>query len=280
MKKISYFFILLSLFTSCTQIPIIKGTQLRIVPETRNIRDASFKSYYEEIRKNKLLKDKMLTAKINEVSQNIIKAAEVWYQKNNKLEKWSKFEWEVHIVDAPIVNATCRPGGKIIIYTGILDIAQNEHGLATIIGHEVSHALAEHVVAQVNRQVMKTIALVGLATASIYSGQSQQQTETALKDWNNAFTLFGQLPYSRRCETESDKMGLFLMCAAGYDPTEAPKVWQRMMKVTSHVPQFLSTHPSTSKRAENLAKWISEARAYAAQYPVLRPTAQVQSSSK
>ena len=167
------------------------------------------------------------------------------------------FEWELEVVDEGQVNAFCLPGGKIVVYTGILPVAVNDAGLATVIGHEISHALAHH---GAERMAQQQIAQIGVTAVGVSMGDMDASKRRQLMSVLNAGAKFGILSYSRSHETEADHMGLLLMAAAGYDPRESIAFWERMSETTGGKapPEFASTHPSHGTRIRDLTNWIPE----------------------
>lgn len=171
-----------------------------------------------------------------------------------------EFEWEVEVVQDEQVNAFCLPGGKIVVYTGILPVAVNEAGLATVMGHEISHALAHHGAERMAQQKMFQIGMSGAggSLSDMDPGQ-RQMVMRAL----NAGAQYGILSYSRSHESEADHMGLLLMASAGYNPEESIHFWERMTEATAggaRPPEFLSTHPSHQTRISDLVNWMPEAK--------------------
>lgn len=171
-----------------------------------------------------------------------------------------EFEWEVALVDSPEVNAFCLPGGKIVIYTGILDVAKSEAGLATVMGHEVAHAVAEHGAERVLREKVSSTA-IGVAAGGIAQDPQQFQQISALLGGGAQYGL--QMPWGRAQESESDHIGLIYMARAGYDPRESVPFWSRMQKASkrSAPPEYLSTHPSEQRRIRQLKGWMPDALA-------------------
>jgi predicted Zn-dependent protease len=165
--------------------------------------------------------------------------------------KQPKFDWEVRVVESREVNAFCLPGGKIVVYTGILPVAENDAGLATVLGHEITHAIAHHGAERMKQQEIANIA-VGAAGASM--GDMDPVQRQQILQAINAGAQFGILSYSRKHESEADKYGLFLMAAAGYDPHESVRFWERMEKISGggKTPEFASTHPSHATRIRDL----------------------------
>jgi metalloendopeptidase OMA1, mitochondrial len=170
-----------------------------------------------------------------------------------------RFEWEFHVVADPQVNAFCLPGGKVVVNTGIIDVCDTESGLAVVMGHEIGHALARHGVERVSRQQLNQI---GLTAAAFSLGDLNPADRQQILGLLGAGARFGlELPFSRDNESEADRIGLLLMAAAGYEPAEAPKFWDRMSRATggSRQPSFMSTHPSHGERKQQLTEWAAGA---------------------
>ena len=172
------------------------------------------------------------------------------------------YRWEYKLVDSKEANAWCMPGGKIVVYSGILPITQNESGLATVLGHEVSHALANHGAQRMSAAQLQQLGAVGVAAAT--GGQSADKQ----KMWQQYYGIGSQvgvmLPFSRKHESEADKMGLVFMAMAGYDPHHAIEFWKRMSAASKGQapPEFMSTHPSDAKRVADLEAFLPEALKY------------------
>lgn len=166
--------------------------------------------------------------------------------------------WEVRVLRSKEVNAFCLPGGKMVVYTGIVPVAQTNAGLAVVMGHEISHALAHH---GAERMMHQKIAQIGVTAAGVSLGDLDPQQRMQVLQVLNAGAKFGILSYSRKHESEADHMGILLMAAAGYDPREATRFWERMAKVSGgkSPPEFMSTHPSHETRISDLNGWIPDA---------------------
>ena len=173
----------------------------------------------------------------------------------------ANFEWEVSVVKSDAVNAFCLPGGKIVVYTGILPVAQSESGLAAVLGHEMAHATSRHGAQRLYQNDMMQTLLNG-AQASIALSDMDSGKRTAVMAALGAGAKYGALlPFSRNHESEADGMGLLYMARAGYDPNEAIRFWQRMSETTggAHLPAYLSTHPSNAARIAQLNSLLPKA---------------------
>lgn len=210
---------------------------------------------------------------VKKVATRLISATKSPEFLNATKTKEVEFEWEVEVVQDEQINAFCLPGGKIVVYTGILPVAVNEAGLATVMGHEISHALAHHGAERMAQQKMVQMGLGG-AGGSL-SDMDPGQRQMVLKALN-AGAHYGILSYSRAHESEADHMGLLLMASAGYNPEETIRFWQRMAEATAggaRPPEFLSTHPSSESRISDLTSWIPEAnKLYEAARPARTPS--------
>lgn len=199
-------------------------------------------------------------AKVKEIGNRLAEAATVFLKKKGVSNRVEGFEWEFHLVDDPLINAWCMPGGKVVVYTGILELTQDDAGLAVVMGHEISHAIARHG----NERMSQAMVLHSAGTTlDDLTSQDPGMARDIFMQSVGVGSQLGMLAYSRTHETEADKMGLVFMAMAGYDPREAPKFWERMSKVGGEKPpDLLSTHPNDAQRTLDLEAFMPEALKY------------------
>lgn len=229
----------------------------------------SFQQYNQVLTESQVVKNTDQSRMIKEVGNKVKVAAKRWLDANGYPGYTDDYQWEFNLIDENTVNAWAMPGGKVAFYTGILPIAEHERGVALIMGHEIAHALANHGQQRMSKGL--TQQLVGTAGAIALS-QSELSPELQ-QGFMTAYGLGSQgviLAYSRKHETEADRIGIMLMAIAGYDPTDAYKLWERMEAASKgpQPPEFFSTHPSYDTRISNLKKWASEAKAEAQKFGV------------
>ena len=244
---------------SCSTVPITERKQLSIIPEARINRQAAVA--YENFRnKAKIIKSGKDLKDILEIGNKMEKAVSAFFLKKGQDDPTKNFEWDYILVENDkMVNAWCMPGGKIAVYTGLLKVTKNKDALATVMGHEIAHAVARHSVERMSHAM--TINL-GTTVADIFLGGAINRTRNTVGQ-NTGLDIF-QLgimnPFGRKQETEADYLGLIFSSLSGYDIRESVKLWERMSEKNKgkEPPAFLSTHPSSKKRIENLNGWISE----------------------
>jgi len=230
---------------------------------------SSFTQYREFLGESTVITGTADAAMVSRVGNRIRQAAEKWAVSIGQSHYLDKYQWEYNLVKSDEVNAWCMPGGKIVVYTGILPVTRDETGLAVVLGHEVAHALLNHGQQRVSASILQELGAVGVSILTSDSSESSQQL--AMTVYGAGSTLFGTLPFSRSHESEADHIGLILMAIGGYDPNLSVNFWQRMAALGgSKPPEFLSTHPSDSTRIANLRKWIPEAREKAAKVGVVQ----------
>ena len=227
---------------------------------------SAFAQYDQFLSENKVVSGSKDAEMITRVGQRIATAAERWLNANNYQGYLKDYQWEYKLVEDETVNAWCMPGGKIVFYTGILPIAQSETGVAAIMG--VAHALANHGQQRMSAGLIQQLGAVGVVVAT--GNESREKQEMFMQAYGAASTLGGMLPFSRSHETEADRIGLYLMAVAGYNPDEASELWKRMKANSGGQapPEFLSTHPSHDTRIQNLQKLAPQAKAEAKKFGI------------
>lgn len=267
-KKSLIVLLLLTVIFACQKTVFTGRKSLNLIPNSQ-LNQMSLAEYRQFLSENKPMTSGKDVELVRRVGNDIKAATEVYYRSKGLQKDLKDFAWEFNVVDDPTVNAFCMPGGKVVVYTGILKVTQNEDALAVVMGHEIAHALANHGNERVSQGL---VAQLGLTTLDLGLAMSQKpaQTRNLIMQAAGATTQLGVLlPFSRKHESEADEIGLYLMAMAGYNPAEAAPFWARMNKGGgSRPPEFLSTHPDPSKRSDKLKALVPKARAYAARYPV------------
>jgi len=222
----------------------------------------SFQQYDQFLKESKLITNTAEVSMVKQTGAKIQNAVERYMSENNLSDRLEGYEWDFNLVEDEQVNAWCMRGGKVVVYSGILPVTQDETVLAVVMGHEIAHAIAEHGNERMSQQLLQQVGAVGLMVAM----QDEPAETQAL--WLSVYgvgtTVGIMLPYSRTQESEADHLGLIFMAMAGYDPHAAPDFWKRMAagKQGGSPPEFLSTHPSDQTRIEVITSWIPEAMKY------------------
>lgn len=259
--KIPAIFLAIQLIViSCGTVPLTGRKQLNMIPNSEMLA-MSFQQYDQFLTENKVSNNVQQAEMVKRVGYKIQNAVEQYLNDNGQSGLLNGYEWDFNLVNNEQVNAWCMPGGKVVIYTGILSVTKDEAGLAVVMGHEIAHAIAEHGNERMSQQLLQQAGSVGLMVAL------REKPEQTQMMWQTAYGIGSQyaimLPYSRTHESEADHLGLIFMAMAGYDPQEAPSFWERMSAVGgAKPPELLSTHPSHDTRINNLNKWMPEALGY------------------
>ena len=269
MKKSQLFFgiCLIGLAISCATNPLTGKKNLNFVSNGQ-LFPSSFQQYTTFLKENKVVTGTADAKRVENIGLKIKAAAEKYLASLGQTDYLNDYRWEYKLVEDKAVNAWCMPGGKIVVYTGILPVTKDDAGLATVMGHEVSHALANHGAQRMSASQLQGLGSVGVALAT--GGQSAENQQM----WQQYYGIGSQvgvmLPFSRRHETEADKIGLILMAIAGYNPDQSVVFWQRMSASSGGQapPEFMSTHPSDATRIANLKSLIPEAKEVAAKFGV------------
>lgn len=254
--------IFLTLFVwACTHAPITGRTQLSLVSgsEMLSMSQSEYKKFMETAKPSTRAADQ---AMVKRVGARIQRAVETWFRQNNMSAELSSYAWEFNLVQGKEVNAWCMPGGKVVVYEGLLPVSRDENGLAVVMGHEIAHAVANHGAERMSQQLL--VQMGGAALSAALANKPQQTQSIWLSAYGIGANVGALLPYSRVHESEADRLGLIFMAMAGYDPRGAIDFWQRMaaMKQGAAPPEFLSTHPSDATRINDIKKHMAEALRY------------------
>lgn len=252
---------------SCATNPFTDKKTLALVSNDQ-LFPSAFAQYNQVLAENIVITGTSDAEMITRVGQRIAVAAERWLNAHGHHGYLDDYKWEYTLIESEQVNAWCMPGGKIAFYTGILPIAQNETGVAAIMGHEVAHALANHGQQRMSSGMLQQLGGVGVAVAT--GNESAEKQQMWMQAYGLGSTIGLALPFSRGHETEADKIGLYLMAVAGYNPDEAAELWKRMKANSGGQapPEFLSTHPSNDTRITNLQALAPKAKEEAQKYGV------------
>jgi predicted Zn-dependent protease len=263
-----YFFsalLIISLVFSCQRVPLTGRSQFTPLPESQ-ILSLSFQNYNEVLKSSQLSDDQEDVQMIRNVGKKISTSVENYFREKNLSDRIDDFRWEFNLIkDDDMINAWCMPGGKVAFYTGILPVCEDENGVATVMSHEIAHAIAKHGNERMAQQL--AVQLGGTALSVALSEQPETTQRLALAAFGLG-TQFGVLlPYSRQHELEADELGIYFMAMAGYDTSQAVDFWQRMASQGgSRPPEFMSTHPSPENRVSNIRQTIPKAQKYQGAY--------------
>lgn len=249
--------ILATNLTACKKVPVTGRRQLNLVPDFM-IKELSFAQYDSVVKISRTLPvTDERTQQVARVGSRIQQAVEQYLQEKGMQKELKSFKWEYNTIDEPIVNAWCMPGGKVVVYTGLLPVTQTEEGLAVVMGHEIAHAIARHGNERMSQGLL--INMGGLVLQEALKEKKEQTQLLFLGLYIAGSNLALALPNSRMQETEADKLGLIFMHMAGYDIDAAVPFWQRMSALNQQkTPEFLSTHPSNERRIRDLTALITE----------------------
>ena len=250
----------LVLAQSCATVPITGRRQMNLVGEAQLMTMATAQ-YNEFLGTNPPLPaNDTRVRQVRGIGDKLAAAAAQYLADNRASDRVEGFQWEFNVVNDNAINAWCMPGGKVVVYTGILPVTQDDAGLAVVMGHEIAHAIARHG----NERMSQAIALQGAGmTLEVLTAQKPGVARDIFLQSVGMGSALGMLAYSRKHETEADKMGLVFMAMAGYDPREAPKFWERMSQGGGQAPpELLSTHPSDETRMRDLNSFMDQALKY------------------
>tara|TARA_B100001564_G_scaffold318190_1_gene294666 strand:+ start:65 stop:889 length:825 start_codon:yes stop_codon:yes gene_type:complete len=247
------------IINSCATVPITDRKQLNIIPEA-NLNAQAAKIYEKVKEKEKLITDGRNLKEIKEIGKKMEFAIGEYFYLNNINDPTVNFKWEYILIDnKKVKNAWCMPGGKIAVYSGMLEVTKNTNALAAVMGHEIAHAVAKHSIERASRSLLVE---KGTWLVDVFSGGKLSQLNRATKmDTVGLLQQIGLMnPFTRKQESEADYLGLIFSSLSGHDIRETTKFWERMKEVNKgkEPPEFLNTHPSSKNRIENINNWLSE----------------------
>ena len=244
---------------ACSTAPITERRQLKIIPEARL--NAQAAKIYEKIKeKENLSKDTKKLDEIREIGKKLENSIAKYFHNEKIDDPTANFDWEYILIEnKKIRNAWCMPGGKIAVYTGMLDVTKNTNGLAAVMGHEVAHAVAKHSVERASRGVLLNTSTQLIDILS--GGKLSDVNRVTGMDTVGLLSQVGIMnPFSRKQESEADYLGMIFSSLSGYDIRETVKIWERMKKINKgkEPSEFMSTHPSSDNRIKNITEWTNE----------------------
>lgn len=247
---------------SCSDVAITGRKQFNIVPDA-TLNSMAATEYSQFLSENKKSTNAQQTSLVQKVGTRIASAVETYCNANGMADRVKGYNWEFNLVESDEINAWCMPGGKVVVYTGILPVTQDETGLAVVMGHEIAHAIARHGGERMSQGLL--IEMGGIALSEALASRPAATQELFMKSYGIGANVGYLLPYSRLQENEADRLGLIFMAMAGYDPQAAVSFWERMANqgnAAQKPPELLSTHPADQTRINNLKNYMPEAMSY------------------
>lgn len=259
--KIASLIVLSFVIISCSTVPITGRRQVHLLPES-TMTTMGLTGYQDFLKTNPVVSSNDQNSRVvKQVGAKISAAVERYMKANNFADRVAGYNWEFNLVNSKDVNAWCMPGGKVVVYSGILPYTKDESGMAVVMAHEIAHAVAQHG----NERMSQQLAVQAVGTSlDLFMAQKPQQTRDIFMTAFGVGSQLGSLAYSRNHESEADKLGLVFMAMAGYDPGRALSFWKDMQTAGGNKPpELLSTHPSDDKRIRDITAYLPKARKYA-----------------
>ena len=250
-------------FSSCSTVPLTGRSRLNLVSNDQ-VLPMAFQAYDQFLTENKgavLSASNAQASRVKMVGNKLIASVKSYMNNNNYGDLIKDYKWEVNVVQSKELNAWCMPGGKIVVYTGILPVTKDDAGLATVMGHEIAHAIAGHSAERMSQEMVGQ----GLGALGNAATSSNSKTQSIFNTLYGVGAPLAMLSYGRNQELEADRLGLIFMAMAGYNPQQATAFWQRMSQASSgsqKPPEFLSTHPSDATRIARIQNALPEAQKY------------------
>lgn len=261
--RLSSFFLILLTVVSCSKNPVSGRKQFKLVSE-QELQQMALQEYRQFLSTNPVVsasadRDAEM---VRRIGNRLAAAVTSYYQSQNLSGSLEGYSWEFNLVNNKEANAWCMPGGKVVVYSGLLPITQNEAALANVLGHEITHAVFQHGNERMSQGLVQQLG--GAALSVAVANQPAQTQNLFMQAYGIGTTVGVMLPFSRNQEYEADRYGIRWAAMAGYNPREAVALWERMMKMSqgNRPPEFLSTHPAEQKRIDQLNKYMPEALKY------------------
>lgn len=246
--------------SSCATVPLTGRRQLSLVNESE-VMNLSLTQYDQFIKSNKISANKSEGDRIKRVGGKIAKSVDQYFKDKGLANYLDGYQWEFNLIEEKSVNAWCMPGGKVVVYTGILPLIKNDAQLATVMSHEIAHAVARHSSERMSEQLLAQG--MGAALTVAMAQKPQQTQQLAMAAFGMGSQLGYLLPFSRKHEYEADELGLYFMAMAGYDPNQSIDFWRTMSNLNqTNTPEFLSTHPLDENRIARISQKLPEAMKY------------------
>jgi predicted Zn-dependent protease len=259
-KAVAVLVAVVTILAACSTVPLTGRKQVNLLPESELIA-MGFAGYDEFIKENPPSADRANSTLVREVGENIVKAVNKYFEMNGLTGRLDGYKWEFTLVDQDVPNAWAMPGGKVVVYKGLLPYTKDKEGLAVVIGHEIAHAVARHGNERMSHGLI--VQMGGIALSEATKQKPEETRNIFLLAYGAGSQIGGVLPYSRQHEKEADRLGLIFMAMAGYNPESALAFWERMSSISGEKPpEFLSTHPSDNTRMNLIRSYIPEAKKY------------------
>lgn len=260
--KNSLLAVLVIALISCSKVPISGRRQMNLLPESQ-LMGMALTQYQSFLSENPPMSDAIEnTKRVKRVGSRIANAVEKYLKNEGQSNRIAGYKWEFNLVNQNVINAWCMPGGKVVVYQGIMPVAVSDAGLAVVMGHEIAHAIARHGNERMSQGIVAAAGAVGLSVAM---KEKPAATQALFLGAYGVTTGTGILAFGRNQESEADKLGMVFMAMAGYEPKEAIPFWERMKAASGGgggMPEFLSTHPSEETRIARITDWLPTAESY------------------
>jgi predicted Zn-dependent protease len=263
MRRILFFLSFVLLISSCTKNSVTNRSQMTLLPES-DLQQMSMKEYSNFLKSHKVMPDTaQFTKLVKKTGNRIVSAITAHLAEQGKSDLLKGYKWEFNLVQDSLVNAWCMPGGKVVVYTGLLKVTQNESALAIVMGHEIAHAVAQHGNERMSQELMRQAG--GAALSVFMVNQPSATQDIFMTSYGLATEVGAILPFSRKQELEADRFGCRFAAMAGYNVDEAIPFWQRMAKAgpgAQKSEEWMSTHPADETRIQKMGEYVAEAKKY------------------